>query len=232
MWSEFVIPENVGGRIWPRTAAIAERFWSPQNVTDIDSMYARLAIVSQKLNWLGQSYDTKRVEMMDRLAGGHASPELKVLASVVEPPKGYAREELGIKYYSYTPLNHLIDTVSPESDRARDFRNVAHRIASGNATPADLHTAREWLTKWRDNDAALQPQLPSSQLTAELAPLSRNLAQAAIIGLAALDSLENRQPIAKGKQQQLATLKQLEAPQAALLIRIVPGVEDLVSATR
>ena len=36
MWSEFVTPENVDSRIWPRTAAIAERLWSPQDVRDVD----------------------------------------------------------------------------------------------------------------------------------------------------------------------------------------------------
>ncbi len=56
MWSEFVTPESVGGRIWPRTAAIAERLWSPKEVTDVDSMYRRLAIVSNDLTHSGQTY--------------------------------------------------------------------------------------------------------------------------------------------------------------------------------
>src|SRR5208282_1287632 len=30
MWAEFVNPGNVDSRIWPRMAAVAERFWSPQ----------------------------------------------------------------------------------------------------------------------------------------------------------------------------------------------------------
>ncbi len=169
--------------------------------------------------------------MLNRLSPDQASPALKTLASVVEPPKEYTRENLGIKYYSYTPLNHLVDTVPPESDQAREFRNLAHRIATGSASPADFQQARQWLTLWRDNDAVLQPQLPTSELTAELAPLSRNLNQAATIGLSALDSIEKHQPV-ESAPQQLATLKQLEAPQAALLNMIVPGVEELVATSK
>src|SRR5271163_2092014 len=73
MWSEFVTPENVGSRIWPRTAAIAERFWSPQETKDVDSMYDRLAIVSQKLNDFGQNYKSEYELMLNRLSGDKAS---------------------------------------------------------------------------------------------------------------------------------------------------------------
>src|SRR5215831_16583524 len=49
MWTDIVSDENLDTRVWPRTAAIAERLWSAQDVRDVDSMYRRLSIVSQRL---------------------------------------------------------------------------------------------------------------------------------------------------------------------------------------
>jgi len=232
MWSEFVTPENVASRIWPRTAAIAERLWSPQQVTDVDSMYRRLATVSNDLTATGQPYQSQSDQMLQRMIGDNDATALKVLASVVEPPKGYTRESLAT-YDSFTPLNHLVDTVPPESDAAHAFHQLAMRIASGKATPEDWRQARKSLTLWRDNDAALQPILPHSNLAAELAPVSHTLTQTATIGLAALDTLASHQPAnTETRQQQLAFLKSAKAPQAILLDQIVPSVEILVNVTK
>jgi hexosaminidase len=232
MWTEFVTPENIGSRIWPRTAAIAERLWSPKDTTDIDSMYRRLAIVSEDLAYYGQPYRSVSEQMLQRMIGNADPSSLKVLASVVEPPKEYVREQLK-NYDSYTPLNRMVDAVPPESDRAREFRDLANLIAAGKATPEDWQLARQWLTLWRGNDAALQQLLPQSALTTELAPVSHNLSLAATIGLSALDSLENHQTVSPSlRQDQISSLKSMEVPQAILLDMIVPGIEVLVSATK
>jgi len=79
----------------------------------------------------------------------------------------------------------------------------------------------------------LQPLLAGSSLTQELAPMSLNVKQAAGIGLEALSSLEGHKPVSSAVQeQQLGALKKLKAPEAVLLNAIVPGVEQLVQATR
>ena len=232
MWSEFMTPEIISGRIWPRAAAVAERLWSPQSVTDTASMYRRLAIFSQRLPWYGLAPGAVNRALVQRMIGNADPSSLLVLASVVEPPKEYARESLAI-YGSYTPLNRLVDAVPAESQTAREFNELAARIASGNASAADLAEARQWLTFWRDNDAALQPLLAASSLTQELAPMSLNLKQAAGIGLEALSSLESHKPVSSSAQeQQLESLKKLKAPEAVLLNAIVPGVEQLVQVSR
>ena len=128
MWSEYVSPENIDSRIWPRTAAIAERLWSPQDVRDVNSMYRRLADVSQRLDWLGLTHNSSYLPMLRRIAGTDDVSSLKVLADVLEPVKNYTREETATEpATSAKPLNRVVDAVRPESATARQFAAVGER---------------------------------------------------------------------------------------------------------
>jgi hexosaminidase len=232
MWTDIVSQENLDNRIWPRTAAIAERLWSPQEIQDVDSMYRRLAVVSQRLTYYGLRHRLITDEMLERMSGDPDPVPLKVLAAVVQPPRMYERQQLR-NFTDFTPLNRLDDAVPPESDTAREFDGIAKRITQGNATPQEWQHARQWLVLWRDNDAKLQPLLARSFLTQELAPLSRNLSQVAQIGLKALDDLrENRVVNTEERQRNIEFLKSSAKPQAVLLLMVAPSVELLVQATR
>ena len=230
MWSEFVTPENVDSRIWPRTAAIAERFWSPQDVRDVDSMYARMAVVSQKLEFDRLTHQSFTHVMLQRMSGESDPEALKILAGVVQPPLGYQREDLR-DYDTSSALNHLVDAVPPESEAAREFNQVAALIAAGNATAQQVQQARAWLTQWLDNDARIQPTLKKSELTAELISVSHTLSQVSSIGLSALDAIEQHQTVDSASvQSNMATLKAAEKPDAVLRDMIVPGIEALEQA--
>jgi hexosaminidase len=231
MWSEFVTEENVDSRIWPRTAAIAERFWSPQDVRDVDSMYRRLAIVSQKLDYYGLQHNSVTSMMIARMSGSADAEALQVLASVVQPPQGYAREDLR-EYNTLSPLNRLVDAVPPESETARKFNQLAMLIAASKASAQQWQDAQNWLVVWRDNDAKLQPLLQASELTAELSSLSQSVSQVAAIGLQTLDDLKNHRPVSAdqiGKNLQL--LEAAAKPSAVLVYKLVPSVELLVKAS-
>lgn len=230
MWSEFTPPEIIDSRIWPRTAAVAERLWSAQDVRDVPSMYARLSVVSDRLEFYGLTHQSFSEPMLQRMSGEPDPKYLAVLASVVQPPVGYQREELK-QYDWHSPLNHLVDAVPPESNTARMFNDVVIAIVAGKASPQQWQEARNWLMLWRDNDAKLEPMLSHSDITAELTPVSKTLAQVSAIGLRALDDLENHrsaEPATTNDDAQ--TLKTAEKPQAVLRNMIVAPVEALVKA--
>jgi len=237
MWSEYVNPENIDSRIWPRNAAIAERLWSPQNVTDIASMYARMNAIGTELEWLGLTHRTYYPQMLRRIAGPGASPEelaaLRRLADVVEPVKDYTREATApAEPTSATPLNRVVDAVPLESDAARRFGDLVDKFLASSCRDTDAAgRLRVQLAAWRDNDAKLQPLMGRSFLVKEIAASSQNLSALGAIGLAALDF------VAKGgaapddwKTQQLAVIEQVKKPKSQLLLMPAPAVQKLVEA--
>src|SRR5579863_209712 len=233
-WAEWVTPENIDSHIWPRNAVIAERLWSPQNVTDVDSMYARMNAVSLDLEWLGLQHLSARTLMLHRMAGTADISALRVLADVVEPVKDYTREDLlkgPIDFHA--PLTHLIDAVYPESAAARKFaRLVQGYIQGGTKDQSAESQIRASLTLWRDNDAKLQPLLVESALLGEDGTLSQELSQLGAAGLQALDYLDKAQTAPTDwRTQELARIQEAKKPQAALLLMIADPVQQLVEAS-
>ncbi|HZR29873.1 MAG TPA: family 20 glycosylhydrolase [Terriglobales bacterium] len=234
MWAEYVSPENIDSRIWPRTGAIAERLWSPPEVTDVNSMYLRLERFSRKLDWLGLTHNSSYSAMLRRLAGQDDIAALRVLADVVEPVKNYSREKTAVvEPTSATPLNRLIDAARPESDTARQFANLVDALLSGQSNSAESKAQiRTLLTRWRDNQANLEPLLEKSFLLKEVEPVSQNLSALSAAGLRALDYLDSGQLAPQAwKTEQLALIEQAKKPSAQLLLMIAPSVQKLIEAS-
>jgi hexosaminidase len=233
-WAEWVTPENIDSHIWPRNAAIAERLWSPQSVTDVASMYTRMNAVSLDLEFLGLAHRSARAHMLHRMAGAADISALRNLADVVEPVKDYDRwSDAKGPIDFHAPLTRMIDAVYPESDVARQFGDLVQIFAqSGYKDQAAEAQLRMWLTTWRDNDARLHPLLDQSYLLQEDVPLSQSLSALGTAGLQALDYLDKGQSAPDSwKTQQLAVIAQAKTRQADMLLMVAAPVQQLVEAS-
>jgi hexosaminidase len=182
MWEELATAETLDSRLWPRLAAIAERFWSPESVSDIDSMYDRLKEVNLRLEWLGLAQRSNLELMLHRLAGPDTS-SLQTFASALEPVKGYERHRN--HYGASSSFNRLVDAIPPESDPAREFRNAADRYLA-TPTPTEADRLRKQLAAWSGNAADIRPLLESNSLLTEDLPIADGLTTLCRVGDEAL----------------------------------------------
>jgi hexosaminidase len=218
MWSEYVDQETVDSRIWPRAAAIAERLWSPRDVTDIDSMYRRLESVSSLLDWTGVEHRSDYQRMLDRLGGGEP---LRILADASEA-SGIEVRQKARQYTSLVPLNRLVDAIPPESQRVRRLEQEARRFAASRSGESEELSIA--FTAWARNDARLRPP-------AELAGLSKNLATVGSIGLLALDYFRTGQAPPNGWiAEQAQLLDSMQKPEAEVILAAPRPVRLLLSA--
>jgi len=230
MWSELVDAETVDSRIWPRTAAIAERLWSQKNVADVEGMYTRLEAVSRMLEWTGVQHRANYAPMLSRLAADRPNEPLRVLAD--------ASEALGLgprsggRYTTQTPLNRFVDAARAESESVRALEHTAARAAADpKANAADVTALREQFTRWAANDARFRTLAESNALLAEIQPVSTDLSALGTAGLRLLDAWNGAAPLpADWLTQQNAEVTRMLRPNAEVTLAAARVVKVLLDA--
>ncbi len=194
MWAELVTPENIESRIWPRTAAIAERLWSPREINNIPDMYRRLADVSIRLEETGVQHLRNQDMMLRRLSNNTNVESLKVLVSLVEPLEEYKRHKQGVPYSTDLPFTRLPDIAFPESDIARDFKILCEKFVKGRDTTIEI-SIRNYLTLWMQNHDAVLATATGNPALSEWIRLSQMVKTISVIGLESLDKMKNHNAI-------------------------------------
>src|SRR5256714_6437332 len=231
MWGEWVSPETIDSRIWPRTAAIAERLWSPRNVTDIEDMYRRLSVVSRQLEELGLTHEKNYGMLLRRLAASEDTAPLRTLASIIEPVKEYRRYQMRPQTM-LSPLTGLVDAARPDSETARHFNsNVDAFLSDAPRFALNRSDLELTLAEWQTASRTLGPMIDQSPALQEARPLANDLSAIAESGLEALSYLSSGStPTTEWRQAQLAKLDEAAKPKAALEFVVLTSVRKLVIA--
>ncbi|MDH7492526.1 MAG: family 20 glycosylhydrolase [Candidatus Saccharicenans sp.] len=233
MWAELVTAETVDSRIWPRTAAIAERLWSPAEIRDVNDLYRRLKIISRQLEENGVQHLKNQPMMLRRLAGAVPfRPEeeraLQALAEIAEPVKGYARHSQGRRYTSLAPLTRFVDCCFPESMEARDFRNLVEVfLRAGKWDQTAL--VMDYFVKWRGVAAQTKALAARYPILNEIGPLAQNLAELSALGQEILLFIQKGEnPGVEWLTGKKELLEELKNPRAECQLAITPAVELLL----
>jgi len=200
MWSELVTTLNIDSRLWPRTAAIAERFWSDASVNDVESMYKRLDYISFRLEELGVDHIRNRNVILRNLTNNQNTESLELLAKVCEPMKIYSRNKGGVEYQTYSPFTLFADACTVDAADSFKFKSTLNNyIGSQNSeNTAELISFFEaWILGYNDFKS-----LKKSPVLNDINPLYHNLSE---VSKLFKEAVENK----KLSKEQLQELKDL-----------------------
>jgi len=227
-WAELVTLETVESRIWPRTAVIAERLWSPAYVRDVDDMYKRLERMSFLLEEHGLLHQKNYEMMLRRLTDNHDIKALKTIADILEPVKIYNRHFQGKVHVQHSPYTRTVDAARPESMTAREFNLLVDKYIQTKDAPV-LDILRGMLIKWESNHAELVKLMEVSPIIKELEPHSLNLVKLSRTALDALDLMtSNRLPSNEWLEQSKLAIENAKKPHGQTEFAITGAVEKLL----
>ena len=221
-WGEFLSPENIDSRIWPRTAAVAERFWSPRDVNNVADMYRRLDIVSVWLEQDGLQHLSSTNRMLRQISGTEDLGPLATLGKVSSPEGVGIREQMnhhGTPSTQLIPLVKLTDAVVPDPPYRRQFAALVDGLL--NDAPK-FGAGSEELTKtfqrWRDMGLGFGALSAKAPVLSNASGRVLELQKMGSAGLEALNYLQTGQaPPGSWKDTQLELIKQAETPDTSLL---------------
>jgi hexosaminidase len=231
MWGEHVSPRSIDSRIWPRTAAIAERLWSPQNVNNVDDMYRRLWVESLRLEAVDLTHLSNEDVGLRQLAGTAAIEPLRILASVLQPVGFDQRYEMQ-HTSQLTPMDHLIDAVRPDPP-SRHGMELLVRDYLANKNPQTGERLEAIFQRWIAAGPLAETLMSASPLLKDAAPRAQQLVDLGTTGEQALNYLAKNQAAPAGwAQTKLALIDQAGKPAGLVRFTVLDPLRDLVKAVQ
>lgn len=229
LWSELIDENTFEGRAWPRAAVIAERLWSSSEKVDVDDMYRRMFILSDRLEITGLKHNTNAQVMLASLCNMQEITYPLQVLQTLSPKMGYIR--LGhrmnsperIKYQS-VPLVDLEDIVSCDSKASWEFNNLVIEFSKSKNT-LQRNQIKDQLKKWIIASNQTIKIAESAPNLVQLKKYAEKISKISEIGILALTSKLSE----KKKALLIKQLDSISQPQDLLDINILPAVKSLLS---
>jgi len=195
MWAEWVTPDTIDSRVWPRTAAIAERLWSSAQLRDVPDMYRRLETLNPWLDASGSLHLQHLNRSITALSGGNKDlePAIRTLVLSLEPLKHYRRGRAQPEGNQHAAMDTLADHVQPDAPLPRAFRaDTSLYLWGPEATRAEaLARLQAQLKDWEQASLeVLTTPSPATRARTELDRQARTLLDLSRTGQALLACLE------------------------------------------
>ncbi|KOP39920.1 beta-N-acetylhexosaminidase [Flavobacterium sp. WLB] len=187
MWTELTTPETIDSRVWPRTAAIAERLWSAETVTDLASMRKRLENVSFRLEELGLTHIKNKDVILRNITNNQNLESINEFSNVCEPLKGYTRNKGGTEYQMYSPLTLFADACNPDAKESLAFNDAVTQYLA-NKSEENKAKVASFFNKWITLNKGLIELSANAPLVQPILPLSKKLSDASQELLLVLDN--------------------------------------------
>lgn len=197
LWAEVVTDEMLDGRLWPRAALMAERFWSRADVRDPVDAARRGVVVQEALRAQGLQDAQHRHAMAARLAPQDADAVV-TLASVVTPVRNMGRlAEVFAALRTGRPLQlpsltAVVDVAAPDSVELYRLQAWAAALTPGDRAAAARLSAA--LAVHRDNPPRFAAAARGVPALEAAIPASEETARLATIGIAAIDFIVTGRP--------------------------------------
>ncbi|MCW8335856.1 family 20 glycosylhydrolase, partial [Vibrio paucivorans] len=204
IWLEMKDSHTVEQYLWPRSYAIAERFWSDAELTDERSMYKRMKVMDTWSEVLvGLRHHANADMLLKRLAKGQDINDLRLLAKYTEPAQYYARnwekyistEPKGTLYSQYERLNRFVDALTVESYAVYEMEDLVREIGTGNKQA--LESLAEHYQQAKAGAVASKPIFASHVASVDTVVVAEKTEQIANLGLSLIAKAQAGETIRK-----------------------------------
>jgi hexosaminidase len=232
MWAEQITAQTVDSRVWPRTAALAERFWSPRQTRDIPDMYRRLAVESIRLDGLGLTHISGPESGLRQLAGSEAAAsQLAVLISTLSPVPFHERYQQQ-KTSQLTPMGNAVDYTRPDPPLREDLRLLVERYLHSTTSTDRVAPHQQLQTlfqSWIASGPALDALAPEHPKLNQLTVRRSQLTQLGQLGIQSLASIESHTPPTSAWIEAQSALLKASAGHSELTdFVILPPLQQLI----